>query len=75
MIGQQEDGTASDERVDVRLQADTEFAVVVSGRLADDESGFADIGLDPFGLLAGLAEELKVSEDDGITTLRLTWPL
>jgi hypothetical protein len=75
MIGQQETGTASDERVDIRLHADTEFAVTVSGRVGEDESGFAEIGLDPFALLSGLAEELKVIEDGGITTLRLTWPL
>ena len=75
MIGQQEGGTTSDERVDVRLHADTEFAVIVSGRMGEDESGFADIGLDPFALLSGLAEELKVTEENGVTTLRLTWPL
>ena len=75
MIGQQETGAASDERVDIRLHTDTEFAVTVSGRVGEDESGFAEIGLDPFALLSGLAEELKVLEDDGITTLRLTWPL
>jgi len=75
MIGQQEGSTTSEERVDVRLHADTEFAVIVSGRMGEDESGFADIGLDPFALLSGLAEELKVSEENGITTLRLTWPL
>jgi hypothetical protein len=75
MIGQEEVGAASEERVDVRLHADTEFAVTVSGRVGEDESGFAEIGLDPFALLSGLAEELKVTEDDGVTTLRLTWPL
>ena len=74
MIGQEEVGT-SEERVGVTLHADSEFAVTVSGRVGDDESGFAEIGLDPFALLSGLAEELKVTEDDGITTLRLTWPL
>ena len=75
MIGQEEDGGSSEDRVDVSLRADTEFAVSVSGRLGEDESGFADIGLDPFALLSGLAEEMKVHEDGGVTTLRLTWPL
>jgi hypothetical protein len=59
----------------VTLHADGEFAVTVSGRVGADESGLAEIGLDPFALLSGLAEELKVTEDDGVTTLRLTWPL
>ena len=67
--------TASEERVDVTLHADGEFAVTVSGRVGADESGLAEIGLDPFALLSGLTEELKVTEDDGVTTLRLTWPL
>lgn len=75
MIGQEEDGGASEDRVDVTLYADSEFAVTVSGRVGDDESGFTEIGLDPFALLSGLAEELKVTEDDGVTTLRLAWPL
>jgi hypothetical protein len=75
MIGQSETGDGSAERVQVRLQTDNAFTVTVIGRLAADESGFAEIGLDPWALLEGLSEELKVSEDNGVTHLRLTWPL
>jgi serine/threonine-protein kinase RsbW len=75
MIGQSETGHESEDRVKVRLQTDHAFTITVTGRLADDESGFAEIGLDPWALLEGLSEELKVSENDGVTNLSLTWPL
>jgi len=79
MIGA--DGTAgtvaggSTEQVSVVLSANNGFQVTVSGRVDDDDSGFRDIGLDPWALLGGLSEDLDVSERDGVTVLRMSWPV
>ena len=53
-----------------------EFRVTVTGRVDGDDSGFAEIGRRPLGApRRPRPRSVKVTEDDGVTTLRLTWPL
>jgi anti-sigma regulatory factor (Ser/Thr protein kinase) len=74
MIGLDETGKESREQVDVQLSTTEGFRVTVTGRMDTDDSGFGDIGLDPWALLRGISEDLQVSEEGGVTTLQMTWP-
>jgi len=65
----------SPEQVRVVLSASTDFRVTVTGRVDGDDAGFREIGLDPWALLGGLSEDLSVTEEDGVTELRMSWPL
>lgn len=73
MIG--EESSASDDQVEVSLQSEDQFTVRVTGHVDGVDSGFADIGLDPWALVRGLSESLEVTETNGVTTLRMSWPL
>jgi hypothetical protein len=76
MIGFDEIRGRTEEQVNVVLaSAGHDFRVTVTGRVQDDDSGFGDIGLDPWALLGGLSEDLTVAEKDGVTSLRMSWPL
>ena len=75
MIGFDESRGGSEEQVRVVLSSGTGFRVTVTGRVQDDDSGFGDIGLDPWALLGGLSEDLSVEEQEGVTSLRMSWPL
>ena len=77
MIGVEEVGQASEEQVEVNIDSDGGvFAVTVTGRVeSDTDSGFAEIGLDPWALLRGLSEDLTVAEKAGLTTVKLSWAL
>jgi Histidine kinase-like ATPase domain len=75
MIGFDEIRGGSDEQVRVVLSSAGDFRVTVTGRVEEDDSGFGDIGLDPWALLGGLSEDLSVEEQDGVTSLRMSWPL
>lgn len=75
MIGFDEIRGGSDEQVKVVLSAGPDFRVTVTGRVVEDDSGFGDIGLDPWALLGGLSEDLSVEEKDGVTSLRMSWPV
>ena len=74
MIGLDETPQDSREHVEVQIGTADGFTVTVSGRLDSDDSGFGDIGLDPWALLRGISETLEVSDEGGVTTLRMTWP-
>jgi len=69
------DTGGSPEQVRVVLSASTDFRVTVTGRVDGDDTGFRDLGIDPWALLGGLSEDLTVSEQDGVTELRMSWPL
>jgi hypothetical protein len=69
------DSDSSPEQVRVVLSASGDFRVTVTGRVDGDDSGFRDLGLDPWALLGGLSEDLTVTEQDGVTELRMSWPL
>jgi hypothetical protein len=75
MIGFDESRGGSEEQVRVVLSSGPGFRVTVTGRVQEDDSGFGDIGLDPWALLGGLSEDLSVEEQDGVTSLRMSWPL
>jgi len=74
MIGVDEGGQASSDQVEVRIDTDRAITVSVTGRVVGDDSGFAEIGLDPWALLRGLSEDLTVSDDGDLTTVTLSWP-
>lgn len=75
MIGLEETREDSDgQQVEVRISAESDLTVTVTGRVDSDDSGFGDIGLDPWALLRGLSDDLQVTENDGLTTLRMSWP-
>jgi hypothetical protein len=75
MIGFDEIRGGSDEQVRVVLSSGSNLRVTVTGRVEDDDSGFGDIGLDPWALLGGLSEDLSVQETDGVTSLQMSWPI
>jgi anti-sigma regulatory factor (Ser/Thr protein kinase) len=73
MIGANPVAGVAEEQVEVRIRASSAFAVRVTGRVEAEEPGFEDIGLDPWALLRGISEDLTVSEDQGTTTLEMSW--
>lgn len=75
MIGFDEIRGGSEEQVRVVLASGPDFRVTVTGRVDEDDSGFGDIGLDPWALLGGLSDDLSVEERDGVTSLRMSWPV
>ncbi len=74
MIGAETDGAVTDDRVSVQIRAGKRYEVAITGRVAPENAEFGDLGLDPFALIRGLSENLKVTQDDGRTTLRMSWP-
>ena len=79
MIGVDEPASSSalgaDDRVEVSLTPDRSgFVVTVRGAVADADPTFEGIDLDPWALLRGIAEDLSITEDGGVTTVRMTWP-
>lgn len=75
MIGPDETAAAGDEKIEVQLQAEGHFQVTVTGRVDGVDSGFADVGVDPWALLQGLSDDVDVAEKDGVTRLTMSWPL
>ena len=75
MIGPDESDAAPDEKIEVQLQTEGEFRVTVTGRVDGVDSGFADVGVDPWALLQGLSDDVDVVETDGVTRLTMSWPL
>ena len=75
MIGSEEVAVPGDEQIEVRLHTEGGFRVTVTGRVDGVDSSFADVGVDPWALLQGLSDDVKVTETDGITTLSMAWPL
>jgi anti-sigma regulatory factor (Ser/Thr protein kinase) len=75
MIGSEEPTVLGDEQIEVRLRSEGGFRVTVIGRVDGVDSSFADVGVDPWALLQGLSDDVKVTETDGITTLAMSWPL
>lgn len=74
MIGVDETARDSEEQVEILIRTDGGLTVAVTGRVGGDDSGFADLGIDPWALLRGLSDDITVSEADGQTTVELTWP-
>jgi hypothetical protein len=77
MIGVDEPPTRVDpaERVEVTLRNHEEaFAVTVSGSIAAPDPSFEGIDLDPWALLRGISDELTISSDGAVTTVRMSWP-
>src|SRR3712207_5843192 len=62
------------EQVHITIGTERSVTVSVTGRVVSDDTGFAEIGLDPWALLRGLSEDLTVSEDGDLTTVTLSWP-
>ena len=75
MIGPDESPAEPDEKIEVQLQTEGQFRVTVTGRVDGVDSGFADVGVDPWALLQGLSDDVDVTELDGVTRLRMSWPL
>jgi hypothetical protein len=78
MIGAEETRDATDGVVEVGLGTGSEFVVTVSGRVqagSPGPSAYEDLGLDPWALLRGISDSLEVTEQGGLTTLRMAWPL
>ena len=75
MIGPDESAAAPDEKIEVQLQTEGQFQVTVTGRVDGVDSGFADVGVDPWALLQGLSDDVDVVETDGVTRLTMSWPL
>lgn len=75
MIGPDEAAAAPEEKIEVQLQTEGLFKVTVTGRVDGVDSGFADVGVDPWALLQGLSDDVDVSENDGVTRLTMSWPL
>ncbi len=75
MIGPDEPDAAPDEKIEVQLQTEGQFRVTVTGRVDGVDSGFADVGVDPWALLQGLSDDVDVVETDGVTRLTMSWPL
>jgi hypothetical protein len=75
MIGSDGASARPFDQVQVVLSATDGFQVTVTGRVEEVDAGFRDIGLDPWALLGGLSEDLIVSEHEGVTQLRMSWPL
>lgn len=75
MIGSDGSVVEPDEKIEVQLQTEGQFQVTVTGRVDGVDSGFADVGVDPWALLQGLSEDVQVVENDGVTRLTMSWPL
>ena len=75
MIGPDESASAPEEKIEVQLQTEGQFRVTVTGRVDGVDSGFADVGVDPWALLQGLSDDVDVVETDGVTRLTMSWPL
>jgi anti-sigma regulatory factor (Ser/Thr protein kinase) len=75
MIGPDESAAEPDEKIEVQLQTEGQFRVTVTGRVDGVDSGFADVGVDPWALLQGLSDDVDVAELDGVTRLTMSWPL
>ena len=75
MIGPDESHAEPDEKIEVQLQTEDLFRVTVTGRVDGVDSGFADVGVDPWALLQGLSDDVDVVETDGVTRLTMSWPL
>ena len=75
MIGPDESDTDPDEKIEVQLQTEGQFRVTVTGRVDGVDSGFADVGVDPWALLQGLSDDVDVEETAGVTRLTMSWPL
>lgn len=73
MIGLEDEDPASD-TIEVRIHTDRTLDVAVTGRVGTPDSGIDEMGLDPWALLRGLAEDLEVTRDGDATTLRMSWP-
>ena len=77
MIGIDEpvETAAADDRIEISLRAEmSRFVVTVRGRIAPADPSFEDIDLDPWTLLEGISDELTIESQDGVTTVRMTWP-
>jgi anti-sigma regulatory factor (Ser/Thr protein kinase) len=75
MIGPDESAAEPDEKIEVQLQTEGQFRVTVTGRVDGVDSGFADVGVDPWALLQGLSDDVDVAELNGVTRLTMSWPL
>jgi anti-sigma regulatory factor (Ser/Thr protein kinase) len=75
MIGPDESSADPDEKIEVQLQTEGQFRVTVTGRVEGVDSGFADVGVDPWALLQGLSDDVDVVETAGVTRLTMSWPL
>lgn len=75
MIGPDETAALAEEKIKVQLQTEGQFRVTVTGRVDGVDSGFADVGVDPWALLQGLSDDVDVLESDGVTRLTMSWPL
>ena len=75
MIGPDESAAVPEEKIEVQLQTEGLFKVTVTGRVDGVDSGFADVGVDPWALLQGLSDDVDVAETDGVTRLTMSWPL
>lgn len=69
------DAADPDDQVVVRLTLDDGLDASIEGRVADLSSDLAGLDLNPWALLQGLSDELTVRDDDGRTTVSMSWPL
>lgn len=76
MIGVEATAQSPDEQIVIGIGTDEgTVSVMVTGRVAvEEDSEFAEIGIDPWALLRGLSEDMSVTETDGQATVKLSWP-
>ncbi len=68
------DADPSDQVV-VRLTLDDGLDASIEGRVADLSSDLAGLDLNPWALLQGLSDELTVHDEEGRTTVSMSWPI
>lgn len=75
MVGAEDAASRRQGRVRVHIQIRDGFRVTVTGQVEDPDDEFDGMGLEPWALLRGLCEDLRVSTEDGCTVLSMSWPL
>ena len=63
------------EQVVVRLTLENSVDAAIEGRVADLSIDLAGLDLNPWALLQGLSDELTVRDEEGRTTVSMSWPI
>ena len=70
-----EAGADPNEQVVVRLTLEDSMDAAIEGRVADLSIDLAGLDLNPWALLQGLSDELTVRDEEGRTTVSMSWPI
>lgn len=72
LIGEQStsDGTGL---VEVSLRSGNQFTVQITGAFTEEPAAVGELGLDPWALLRGATEDVRVDVADGHAAIRMTW--